>query len=152
MTTIIIQGSLTGDRDPALTETETVLKADRLAMGDPGHVPAGIYARQALNDLGLWDVLQSKAVFGENVRVSLVLAARGEVAYAIVYGSDAEMHDGIEIVYTFPSDTHDPIAYAAALTPTAGDEARAFFEFLFSDAAEEVFASFGFTVLSSSDS
>ena len=104
--------------------------------------------RQALTNLGLWDALQPRAVFGENVRVSMALAARGEVDYAIVYGSDAAMREDIDIIYTFPTDTHEPIAYAAALTPAAGDDAEAFFEFLFSDTAQEVFESFGFQRLS----
>lgn len=134
--------------DPETIETEAVLNADRIAMGDPGHVPAGIYARQALTDLGLWSTLQPKVVFGENVRVSMALAARGEVDYAIVYGSDAAMREDIAIIYTFPADTHEPIAYAAALTPAAGANAKAFFEFLFSEAAQEVFESFGFKRLS----
>lgn len=145
--TLVAVASANAGHDQGILETEAVLSANRIAMGDPGHVPAGIYARQALTDLGLWEDLQRKAVFGENVRVSLALAARGEVDYAIVYGSDAAMHDGVEIIYTFPRDTHEPIAYAAALLPGADDDAGRFFEFLFSEAAEDVFQSFGFTLL-----
>jgi molybdate transport system substrate-binding protein len=133
-------------------ETEAVLAADRFAMGDPAHVPAGHYARQALTALGLWEDLSGKAVYGENVRVSLALAARGEVDYAIVYASDARMRDDLVVVYSFPADTHEPIAYAAALTPPAGKEAKDFFAFLFSEAAGEVLASFGFDPLGNSGS
>lgn len=131
---------------------EDLLKAERFAMGDPGHVPAGHYALQALSELGLWEALQPKAVFGENVRVSLALAARGEVNYAIVYGSDALMQDNVVIVYTFPADTHEPIVYPAALTPAADEEAKAFFAFLFSTQAQDVLASFGFVLPSNSGS
>ncbi len=150
--TLVAVASQHGGHTPEQVETEAILKTDRLAMGDPGHVPAGYYARQALMDLGLWDGLRTKAVYGENVRVSLALAARGDVAYAVVYGSDATMRDDVDIIYTFPADTHDPIAYPAALTPAAGDGSKAFLEFLFSETAQEVFASFGFSLLSNSGS
>ena len=52
-------------------------------MGDPNHVPAGIYAREALENLDLWTVVAPNAAFGENVRVALAMAARGDVDSAV---------------------------------------------------------------------
>ena len=141
---LVAVGSRHGDHDQAALETDAILKADHVAMGDPLHVPAGHYARQALDSLGLWETLGRKAVYGENVRVSLALAARNEVSYAIVYASDAALRDDLQILYSFPTNSHEPIAYAAALTPAADAQAGAFYQYLFSEAAEAVFASFGF--------
>ena len=136
-----------GGHENGTVATDTILNAGRMAMGDPLHVPAGHYAKQALTALGLWETVGKNAAYGENVRVSLALAARNEVAYAIVYASDAKLRDDLLIVYSFPADSHDPIAYAAALTPSAGDQAKAFYYHLFSEAAAEVFAAFGFAPL-----
>ncbi len=69
-------------------DSPDALLDQRFAMGDPSHVPAGKYARTALENLGLWKDVEKNAVFGENVRVALELASRGEVKAAIVYGSD----------------------------------------------------------------
>ncbi|MEM9106191.1 MAG: molybdate ABC transporter substrate-binding protein [Pseudomonadota bacterium] len=149
---LVAVASLNGGHDKAALESEAILKADRIAMGDPIHVPAGVYAKQALTSLGLWEILGAKAVFGENVRVSLALAARNEVAYAIVYESDARLRDDLIVLYSFPHDTHEPIAYAAALTPDAGEQAKSFYRFLFSPEAQEVFVSYGFTPMESNGS
>lgn len=149
---LVAVASEKGGHDEATFETEAILEAERIAMGDPVHVPAGAYAQQALTSLGLWETLARKAVFGENVRVSLALAARNEVAYAIVYESDAQLRDDLRVLYSFPYDTHEPIAYAAALTPEAGDQAGAFYKYLFSPEAEDIFVSYGFTPLGGRES
>lgn len=121
------------------------LGSERFAMGDPAHVPAGIYARQALDQLGLWRKIRQQAAFAENVRVALAMAARGDVSHAIVYGSDARMGKNLEIVYRFSDDTHEPIIYPIALTHTAAPQANAFYDFFKAAAAAGGLASYGFT-------
>ena len=122
-----------------------LLLADRFAMGDPTHVPAGKYAKTALETLSLWSKLEKNAVFGENVRVALELASRGEVKAAIVYGSDQKAAGGLTRAYTFPADSHAPIAYPAAATKDAAPEAEAFLDFLMSDTGQKIFADLGFS-------
>lgn len=122
-----------------------LLSGGRFAMGDPSHVPAGIYARQAFETLDLWEKLQSQAAFGENVRVALALAARGEVAFALVYRSDAAMRDDVEVVFKFPNDLHAPIVYPLALTVRADEDARAFYDYFVSQAEDGVLEPFGFS-------
>jgi len=82
-----------------------------LALGDPAHVPAGQYAKQALQSLGQWTRLQPAFVYTANVRVALAFAERGEVDAAIVYQSDAAASGKVSVVETLPPDTHDPIRY-----------------------------------------
>jgi len=122
-----------------------LLGAGRFAMGDPTHVPAGIYAKQALQSLGLWDSVGENAAFGENVRVALAMAARGDVDGAIVYASDAGMRDDLEIAYEFPAASHLPIRYPVALTRNASDDARAFLAYLLKKARAGALTPFGFT-------
>ncbi|WP_274425807.1 molybdate ABC transporter substrate-binding protein [Chelativorans sp. YIM 93263] len=134
---------VTGRRDVGGEEPEALL-SERFAMGDPSHVPAGHYAEAALSELGLWDAVRNHAVFGENVRVALELARRGEVGAAIVYGSDQKAVPGLARAYTFPDDSHPPIAYPAALTPEAEPQARALLDFLSSPSGQTIFAGLGF--------
>jgi len=70
----------------AITRTE-----GRIAMGDPSYVPAGRYARTALQALGVWDQAEPRIVPCESVRAALALAERGEVEYAVVYWTDARI-------------------------------------------------------------
>ncbi len=123
---------------------DALLGSGRFAMGDPVHVPAGIYARDALERLGLWDDVGRNAAFGENVRVALAKVARGDVDAAIVYKSDAMLSDDIEIAFEFPEAGHLPIVYPVALTEQADGEARAFLAYLLERAQGGAFARFGF--------
>lgn len=121
------------------------LLGTRFAMGDPSHVPAGKYARTALESLGLWDAVAPNAVFGENVRVALELAGRGEVRAAIVYGSDQKAAAGLVRAYAFPPTSHAPIVYPAAATRDGAREAETFLGFLTSEQGRRIFSDLGFS-------
>jgi molybdate transport system substrate-binding protein len=122
----------------------------RLAIAGPT-VPAGIYARQALKKLKLWDSLEAdkKIVSGDNVRVTLTYVERGEAEAGIVYATDAKISDKVDLVYSFPPETHDPIRYPLILLKAgrAPSRARAFFEYLRSPKANDIFAKHGFSIL-----
>jgi molybdate transport system substrate-binding protein len=120
--------------------------AGRLAVGDPAHVPAGIYAKQALEKLGMWASLQARLAPAESVRSALRLVEVGEAPAGIVYATDVSVTPTLAVAGTFPADSHDPIRYPAAVV-AAGDtpEARAFLAFLKSQPARDVFSHYGFT-------
>jgi molybdate transport system substrate-binding protein len=116
-----------------------------LSLGDPGHVPAGRYAKAALESLGLWSAVAGRLAPVENVRVALALVARGEAPLGIVYASDALAEPGVHVVGTFPADSHPPIFYpAAAVVGGASAEARRYIAFLRSAPARAVFQRLGF--------
>jgi len=119
----------------------------RLAVGDPAHVPGGIYAEQALRKLGLWDSVASRLAPAEDVRSALLLVERGEALAGIVYATDAAASLRVSVAGTFPADSHPPIVYPFALTKT-GDtpQARALLAFMHGDAAEAAFRVRGFKV------
>jgi len=127
--------------------TKPALK--RLAVAGPT-VPAGIYARQALKKLNIWNVLEAakKPVNGDNVRVTLTFVERGECEAGIVYATDARITDKVDLVYTFPAETHDPIRYPLVLLKSGSESlmAQAFFEYLQSPKAREIFARHGFLI------
>ena len=117
----------------------------RLAVGDPGHVPAGIYAEQALRKLGMWDGLRLHLAPAENVRAALMLVSTGQAPAGIVYASDARAATGVGVAGVFPDQSHEPIRYpAAATTSGTSAEARAFLAFLHGQAAQDVFVHYGF--------
>ena len=125
-----------------------ILWRDRFAMADPLSVPAGIYAREALQNMGIWQKVKSKAVFAENVRVALKQIERGDLLSGIVYQSDLHQQDKLHAHYVFAEESHTPIRYLAGVV-NADEEAQTFVEYLTSDHAQEVFVRFGFLPLSS---
>src|SRR5690606_8969568 len=72
------------------TDLAALLGADgRLALAEPGSVPAGRYAKAALTSLGLWDAVQQRIIAADNVRSALRFVARREAPLGIVYRTDA---------------------------------------------------------------
>jgi molybdate transport system substrate-binding protein len=124
------------------------LDGGRLAMGDPDHVPAGIYGRAALESLGVWQAVEPHVARADNVRAALTLVARGEAPLAIVYRSDALADDHITVVGDFPGDSHPSIIYPIAIVAESEHaDAATFFELLKSEEAARIFERFGFTML-----
>lgn len=134
------------DREPGDgMELGKVLGSGRIAMADPVSVPAGRYGKQALQSLRLWKVLTKQLVFGENVRISLALAARGDVDTAIVYRSDLQIEPRVKLAYLFDMDTHEPITYPAARI-SSGKLGAGFMEYLQAGSVAKIFSRFGFSV------
>jgi molybdate transport system substrate-binding protein len=117
------------------------IEQSRLATGEVNSVPAGIYAKSALEKLGLWNDVRPRLAQADNVRAALVLVARGEAALGIVYETDAKAEPRVKVVATFPPDTHAPIVYPFALTASAkGEGPVQFLAFLQTDAARTVWS------------
>lgn len=91
------------------------LAGGKLAMALVDSVPAGVYGKQALSALGLWDAAAPSVVQADNVRAALVLVARGEAALGVTYASDAVAEPGVHVAATFPAGSHDPITYPLAV-------------------------------------
>jgi molybdate transport system substrate-binding protein len=120
----------------------------KLALADPAAVPAGKYARAALESSGQWQAVAAKVVPAENVRAALALVERGEAALGIVYTTDALASDGVEVLETFPESSHPPIRYpAAVLASSKHPDATAFLAFLESAEARRVFVKHGFGII-----
>jgi molybdate transport system substrate-binding protein len=118
----------------------------RLAVGDPQHVPAGKYAKAALEKLGVWDSVSARLTASENVRTALALVARGEAPLGIVYETDARAEPKTRIVARFAPDLHPPVVYPVALTTSArGDAPRTYLAFLSQGEARSIFEKHGFT-------
>jgi len=121
------------------------LGSGRLAVAETSSVPAGKYARQALEKLGLWNVVAAHLAQGENVRAALEYVARGDTPLGIVYLSDVRAEPRVKILAVFAEKTHEKILYPAARTITAEPKAAAaFLAFLRSKQAVAIFRGAGF--------
>ncbi len=119
----------------------------KLAMGDPDHVPAGIYGKQALEKLEVWKSVEAKVARAKDVRAALALVERGEAPFGVVYATDAAISKKVKVVGQFPEDSHPPIVYPVALVKDKGTpEAKAFLKFLTSPEAEKIFKKYGFSI------
>ncbi len=118
----------------------------KVAIGDPESVPAGQYAQEILTTLGIWDVVNEKAVLGSDVRQVLAWCETGEVDAGIVYATDAAVTDAVKTVCAAPEDSCDPVIYPIALTKDGAenDAAADFLAFLQTDEAAAVFEAYGF--------
>lgn len=131
-----------------MEQLPSILKGQRLAIADPDHVPAGKYAKAALQTLGLWEGVADKLAPAENVRAALALVERGQAPLGIVYASDAHASVTVRVIATFPLASHLPIRYPLArLAGSSHEDAEAFRKFLMSDAARAVFVRHGFEAL-----
>ncbi|MFV8811860.1 molybdate ABC transporter substrate-binding protein [Yersinia enterocolitica] len=128
------------------TDWKKLLEGGRLAVGDPDHVPAGIYAKESLENLGAWATLAPEMARANNVRSAMALVERAEAPLGIVYGSDAIASDKVKVVGVFPEASHKPVEYPMAIVkghenPTV----TAFYDYLKSPAAAVIFKKYGFT-------
>ena len=123
----------------------------RLALGNPDHVPAGIYAKQALKTLGWYDTLESRFAPCANVRAALAMVELGETPVGIVYATDAVVSTKVERLALFPEETHEPIRFPIAQCRDASPAAGRFIAFLQTQQAAEVFRRNGFTPLVAQD-
>ena len=124
-----------------------LLGEDRLAIANVNAVPAGKYAKAALQSLGLWGQVTGRLAEGENVRAALRLVSRGEVPLGIVYASDAKADPNVKVLASFSELSHPPIVYPAAkLTASMSPEANGFLQYLRSPEASRRFVENGFTV------
>lgn len=128
-----------------IAETLAGIGNEKLAIADPGSVPAGRYARSALQHMALWDDVQEKLVPAENVRAALALVERKEARFGIVYATDARSAGKLAGKLAFDFRHVPEIRYSAAMLARSGHgEARAFLGFLASEPGMTIFADHGF--------
>jgi molybdate transport system substrate-binding protein len=121
--------------------------AGPIAIGDLQEVPAGKYAKAALETLGAWQAAAPKLAVVPNVRAALNVVERGEAPLGIVYATDAKVSPGVKIIGTFPANSHPVIIYPVAATVTANPKAVGYLVYLRSMTAKAIFEQYGFEFL-----
>lgn len=120
-------------------------KEGRLAVGDPGHVPVGMYGRQALENLDMWQDISDRLAPAKDVRAGLALVERAEAPLGLVYESDVAASAKVRIIGVFPAGSHPDVIYPVAAVAGGNIEAaKGFIAFLSTPEALAVFKKYGF--------
>lgn len=125
-----------------------ILKAQVIALGEPESVPAGQYAKEVFEKLGIWDAVNKQSTFGTNVTEVLSWVSSGNADAGVVYETDAKTDEGVKIIGVAPAGSHSDIVYPAAVVKgsDAEKQAKVFLDFLRAEEAGKVFEKYGFTV------
>lgn len=117
----------------------------RITIGNPDSVPAGRYAKLALDQAGLWDALKEKMINTQNVRQALDYVVRGEADAGFVYATDARLLPA-RVKAAIKVDVPADILYPVAATRGGGNQrgGLAFVEFLKTETAQRILARYGF--------
>ena len=128
--------------DRPMTSLRDLLPLGRIAIADPIAVPAGVYAKQALQRAGMYEVVEPKLLPCENVRAALAAVESGGADAAFVYATDARLAKRTRIALTLP----EPVTYPIAVVKGAkhAKAARRFVEYCQSDDAMRIFIARGF--------
>jgi molybdate transport system substrate-binding protein len=133
-----------------VTGFENITDAASIAIGDPSSVPAGEYAQEILETLGLWDAVSPGASLGTNVTEVLNQVAEGSAEVGVVYATDAaSMPDKVKIIAEAAADTMEkpiiyPVGLQANIVADKAEASQAFLTFLQSPEALKIFEKYGF--------
>lgn len=123
-------------------------EVERIAIGDPGSVPAGQYAQEVLTNIKLWEAVEAKAVFARDVREVLTWVEQGEVDAGIVYRTDAQISSKVRIASSAPEGSHKAILYPVAVIKDSKEveAAKAFVAFFKTPEVQKIFEKYGFAI------
>ena len=145
--------------DVAINSLEDVKTVEgKVAVGDAKTVPAGKYANQALNTIGLYTgaagddgeyapEFADRVALADKVGTAAKYVSTGDATIGFVYSSDVYRYDGIEVAFTCPEDTHKPIVYPGAVSKDSkhAEETAKFLDFCMNNKkAQEIWAKYGF--------
>ena len=141
---IVVHRDRAGEVDVA-----ALAKMQRVAVGDPDAVPAGVYARQYLERVGLWKTLQPRLLPAGSVRAALAAVENGSAEAGIVYVTDARSSRNVRVTAVIAGPEAPAIVYPACVVSSSKrkDAAAAFLSFLQTPAAGEIFRKHGFQTL-----
>lgn len=120
----------------------------RIALANPNHAPTGIAAKSALQEVGIWDVIEGRLVFGESATQTVQFARSRNTEVAIVPKSLA-VQEAAGAYSIIRPDLYEPLEQEAVALrdSTRPDRAVEFVEYLASPEAEELLVESGFEVV-----
>lgn len=141
---------LVGPKDTTITGVSDLTsdKVKKIAVGEPKSVPAGQYADEVFQKLGIKDAISSKLVFAKDVKEVLAWSTSGNAEVGFVYKSDALSSKDAKIIETIAEDKHSPITYPIGVIKASKnpDDAKAFEDFLSTDTCKKIFEKYGYTI------
>lgn len=120
----------------------------RIALADVKGVPAGVYAKEYLEKMKVWDSIRDRVVSTENVRAALAAVESGDATAGIVYQTDAAISKSVKVAFAVPVEEGPAISYPVAVMKASPNQAAAkkFVDYLQSEAARFIFKKYGFRI------
>lgn len=118
----------------------------RIAIANPAHAPYGVAAKEALISTGVWEKIENKIVYGENVRQTLQFVQTGDAQVGIVALSVADVP---EITWSLIDDSlHNPLDQALGVVTSSPhrEEAQRFAEFINGPIGRPIMQKYGFVL------
>ena len=124
-------------------------KLEKIAIGTPSTVPAGVYGKQVLQHFSLWDKVEKKVVYAKDVSQVLTYVETENVQAGIVYKTDALSSKKVKIIETAPSSSHDEIIYPIGIVNGTEypKEAKDFYHYIQNEEVKDIWEKYGFTLL-----
>ena len=134
------------DSNKGINSFKDLTKSDKLSIGTPEAVPAGLYAKETLEHINVWRAIEEKVVYAKDVRQVLTYVESQNVDAGIVYKTDALISKKVKIVATANENTHAPIVYSIGVikNSTHQTEAKLFYDFLQNEKSMKTFIKYGF--------
>jgi len=145
--TLVVIQQKSGEHSLLNAENPFINEVTHFAIGNPDTVPAGIYAKEALVKMGEWEVLEPKLVFGKDVRQVLTFVETGNAERGIVFTSDAQSSDKVEVISKIDPALHSPAVYPGAIVASTEqpEAANAFLDYMQTREVQEILTDYGFT-------
>ncbi len=128
----------------------TDAKIARIAIANPKHAPYGKRAEEALRASGLWEKVEPKLVYGENIAhtaqfVQTGNAQVGIIALALAVNPELASKGGYWLI---PDTLHEPLEQGFIITKRAEGNALAkqFADYMGSQTARAVMTQYGFVL------
>ena len=136
----------TGINITSAIDIAKTIENDRIAVAEISAVPAGIYSKQAMRNLKIWNQVKNKLAQSANVRAALALVERGETPLGIVYQTDAKASPYVKLKWKIPNNMHEKIIYPLGIHKNAENIEAAFnlYNYFTSSKGLEIFSNFGF--------
>ncbi|TLS37242.1 molybdate ABC transporter substrate-binding protein [Pseudalkalibacillus caeni] len=133
----------------SINNFQDIVNADKLSIGIPESVPAGKYAKQTLETLNLWNIVEDKMVYAKDVRQVLSYVETGNVEAGIVYRTDAEISSKVKVAATADESSHTPIVYPLGIIKNTkhSGQAQEFFQYMQTKPAIEILKKYGFDTI-----
>ena len=137
------------EAEARLTLAKQLQSIRKFAIANPEHAPYGRAAKEALQNLGLWEQLQAKLVLGDNISqatqfVTSGAAQAGITALSLALAQDVASQSGA--FWIIPASLHAPLKQRMVLLKSAQPGAKALLDYLQTPAAKAVLAKYGFSV------
>jgi len=130
---------------PAKLEDLTDSKFERIAIANPNYAPYGVIAKAVLQSANLWDTLQPRFIFANDVRQTLTYAQTGDVTVALVPLSLViNLDEGG--YFLVPAQWHQPLAQSIGVVKSTAypKEAQQFIDFVLSEKGQLILKNYGY--------